>query len=132
MVLNMHRWSGSSPLGKKGQFFVISVAIIAASLASIMNMLEVHREMNLPEFHRHEEDRLFQNVKEGINKTTRTSNCNLSRKRNLKDFKKMTEKNVVGKGGHLNITYYDYCPDVDVSVEMKFPQFEMKDRYVIP
>jgi len=127
----MLRWLRSRFEGTKGQFFVISVVIITVSIVGIMNVLSTHGELHLTEFHSYEEDRLFRNIKEGIEHTAETSECPSPRKRNLREFKDMAEEDIRMKGGYLNITYRDYCPEVDATVVMKFPSFEMRDSFEV-
>ncbi|MFP4115768.1 MAG: hypothetical protein ACLFTQ_00980 [Candidatus Aenigmatarchaeota archaeon] len=134
----MLRWSEFNIPGRKGQFFVISIAIIAASLVTIMNTLEMYGEIDLRGFHRYDENRIFRNIKEGVEETVDQSSCEYDdypMRRDLNEFKEMAKKDIDVKGMFLNITYHEYCdgndPNVSATVELMSHGFLMNETFQV-
>jgi len=136
----MPRWSSSDFIDRKGQFFVISVVIIALSLMSIMTLLRAYGEVGLTDIHAYREDGIFRSVKEGIQNTVLSSGCGYGyygdqpRKGDLKDFIETAEKDVRRRGMYLNITLDEdgICdPYVDSTVDISLysQRFEMSETF---
>jgi len=105
----MLRWSKYDIQGK-GQFFVISVVIIATSLAGLLVLLEVYEDMRITDTHVRRGEDVFREVKEGLVETAYGSSCsggNQPRKRNLEDFIYMVSEEARGDGMYLDVEIDD-------------------------
>ena len=108
----MLRWSGFD-IGGKGQFFVISIVIIAISLGGLLGFIRAYEDMSLTGAYMQREERIFRSVKEGIYDTVENSDCeygtdnNQPRKRNLEDFIYMVSEEARGDGMYLDVEIDD-------------------------
>ncbi|MFP4232790.1 MAG: hypothetical protein ACLFQ8_01090 [Candidatus Aenigmatarchaeota archaeon] len=104
----MLRWPGFEEKNR-GQFFVISVVIIATTLVGLVGLMDSYGDIKLSETHSHRGESLFRDVKEGFKRTVRNSGCNFGadnrqpRKRDLKDFAKSAEEEIPEEGMYMDI-----------------------------
>lgn len=135
----MPRWPGSD--SAKGQFFVISVVIIATSLIGLVGLIGSYGDMRLTDAHMHRGDDIFRNVKEGINETVENSGCNYGpdgpdgdqpRERDLNEFVETVEKDVREEGMYMDVkvdesTVCDSSNNLTINMSLYSQGLEMSE-----
>gem|GEM_PF-5848259 len=133
----MPRWPKYNYIGERGQFFVISIVIVAISVMGIVSILEVYDEIRLTDFHMYQEDGVSTSIRQSIDRTVADSECGedgYPRKRDLKELKEVAERGMRFRTAHLDITYHEYCDAehrTTASIFLTSPGFFLNDSFQV-